>query len=142
NEELSIQAKLLPIPEQIFFKADSGLKIFINKKIKTELSANKLQSLTNDLKELEKAKVLVWQEDIHKEMEKERERFKQELDSLQVKLQRLQQTHQLKQIEIQGVIKSISQLDSLNLPVRVNIDSIRKEVEMELRGVKEAKKKE
>jgi ribosomal protein L20A (L18A) len=99
-----------PAPKPMHFRVDKGLTVVIN--------------------------ILHWQKNFAREMEAEKKRMALELMQIQMELQQEEHSIKLNSIQVEEVVKVLQSLDSLGIPVPVNIDSIMKEVETDLKKAK------
>lgn len=129
---LSTPSPEQPLSRQMQFSFDKGIKIRVDKNIKAELAQHDLQELAREFQKLENEKLVLWQDDLAKEMETELRKMEAELARVQVELEQQDIQVSVHVEHARGVIKSIEGLDSLGILIPVNLDSILTEVEKEL----------
>lgn len=125
-----------PAPKPMHFRVDKGLTIVIDSDFKTDLQSKAYREAAEEMKKLEQQNILHWQEDFDREMEAEKKRMALELKQIQMELQQEEHSIKLNSIRVEEVVKVLQSLDSLDIPFPVNIDSIMKEVETELKKAK------
>jgi hypothetical protein len=121
-----------PLTTQIMFRVDNGLKIIVNSDIRTELNQQKSRQFSKELQKLEQQKILLWQKDYDKEMAAEMRKAEAELKKVQKEL-----AEQNIQVEVQvqnalEIVNSLKELDSLRILIPVNLDSVMREVQIEV----------
>jgi hypothetical protein len=110
-----------PAPKPMHFRVDKGLTY---------------REAAEEMKKLEQQNILHWQKNFAREMEAEKKRMALELMQIQMELQQEEHSIKLNSIQVEEVVKVLQSLDSLGIPVPVNIDSIMKEVETDLKKAK------
>lgn len=119
---------------QMHYRIDKDLRLIMDEKFKERLKEKKFRRLSKQLQEAERKKIIVWHKDFSEKFQKDMERLKVELESLE-KLKQLEQLEKLEQLKNLEALKSLQSLKSLEalkyVPV-VNSDSIRIIVEKEL----------
>jgi len=127
---------------QMKFHVDNGLKIAIDANLKQDFDRKRFKKLQEEIKKMEKERIIVWRKNFREEMKKERERLACELESLK-NLKELEKLEALKGLEALESLEALKSLEVLqHIPV-INADSIRIMVEKSLEeaGVcKEGKK--
>lgn len=105
----------------------------IDEALKVELSRQELHEIEKKVAELEKLNLLRWQKDFDKQLERELQQVNVELARVEVILEELEYQQEEQKIKTITVIKSLQSLDSLAVPIPVNVDSILKEVQKQLK---------
>lgn len=131
-----------PLTTQVMFRVDNGLKIVVNSDVKAELDQQEFREISKEIQKLEKQKILLWQKDYEKEMAAEMRKVEEELRKVQKEL-----TGQNIKVEVQvqnalEIVNSLKELDSLRILIPVNLDSVMREVQIEVNAAqKKAEKK-
>jgi hypothetical protein len=125
--------KHLQLPRMMEFRCDNGLKIVMDSKIKTELSGQEFPELAVEVDKLEQENLLHWQENYEKELEIQMLQLEKSLEKMEQEIKNMEYDIDIRNSEILEAVKSIQILDSLGMPVPVNVDSILKAVEAELK---------
>lgn len=123
-----------PLAQKILFRVEDGIKVIIDDEVKAELSSRELHSIEKKLAELDKLNLLRWQKDFDKQLERELQQVNVELERVEVILKDLEYRQQEQKIKTITVVKSLQSLDSLAVPIPVNVDSILKEVQKQLKA--------
>lgn len=127
-----------PLTTQIMFRVDNGLKIVVNSDVKAELSRQEFREISKEIQILEKQKILLWQKDYEKEMAAEMRKVEEELKRVQKELAAQNINVEVQVQNALEIVSSLKELDSLRILIPVNLDSIMREVQIE---VNEAQKK-
>ncbi len=122
-----------PLAQKILFRAENGIKVVIDEAVKVELSRQELHDVEKKVAELEKLNLLRWQKDFDKQLERELQQVNVELERVEVILEDLEWQQKEQKIKTITVVKSLQSLDSLGVPIPVNVDSILKEVQKQLK---------
>lgn len=117
----------------MLFRVEDGIKVIIDDEIKAELSRRELHHIEKKLAELDKLNLLRWQKDFDKQLERELQQVNVELERVEVILEELEYQQKEQKIKTITVVKSLQSLDSLAVPIPVNVDSILKEVQKQLK---------
>ncbi len=122
-----------PLPKVMQFRFDDGLKIIVDDQLKTELTEQDFQEVAVYIEELEKQKILEWEKNFEKN-------FESRMKKMETSLEKMQREIEASEFEIQSLtaleaLKSIQILDSIGISIPVNLDSILREVEIELKKV-------
>lgn len=122
-----------PLANKILFRVEGGIKVIIDDTVKAELSRRELQEIEKQLAELDKQNLLRWQKDFDKQLQQEMQRVSVELQRVEVIVKELEYQQHAQKIKTITVVKSLQSLDSLAVSIPVNLDSILKEVEKQLK---------
>lgn len=122
-----------PLANKVLFRVEDGIKVIIDDEMKAELSRRELHHIEKKLAELDKLNLLRWQKDFDKQLERELQQVNVELERVEVILEELEYQQKEQKIKTITVVKSLQSLDSLAVPIPVNVDSILKEVQKQLK---------
>lgn len=108
------------LPRQIRYHVDAGIKIALDTRLKHALLKKELHSLSSELQQLQKEKLLEWRENYAEELQADMEELREELKSLKElkKLKRLGYLHQpgeLKELEKLKALESLEALEQLEV---------------------------
>lgn len=123
--------KLADQQVQMQFEFENGLKIAIDENLKQDFDRKRFEKLQQELKKMEKERIIIWRENFQEEMQKKREKIKIELESLH-KLKELEKLESLKGLEGLESLEALKSLEVLHYIPVVNADSIRIIVEKSL----------
>lgn len=123
-----------PIPRIMNFQFSDGLKIVIDSNIKSELKSKDLEEIAIEVERLEAENLVKWEEDYLENMEIRFKKLEKSLEKMRLELEN--QTLQPEDITVHAIqaVKSLEIIDSLGIPIPVNIDSIIMNVEKELQS--------
>jgi hypothetical protein len=122
-------------PYSMHFRIDEGLTVIIDSKMKMVFTGEAQREIQQELKKLESQKILLWQNDYASKMEAEQKQMAAELAKMQRELEELQNLPEMQTIKTEVVVRTLQSLDSLGIPVPVNVDSILKDVQKSIKKV-------
>lgn len=111
------------------FHFNDGIKIAIDPMLKERIGREEFAKLAQELKRLEKEKIVVWKDEYHKQMKKEMARVQQELKALE-KLQgienlkalgELKKLEALKELEARGYKSAAAKADSIRIFIKQEV---------------------
>lgn len=135
NEAMAEKRKALaPLQQSIsgtmVFRVEPDLTVTIDQALQNALSEKEMQKVAQEIRELENQQIIIWKKDLQKELQAQQKQMKIELRIMQQELEKLK-SMQIN-IVMPEIVKSLEGLDTLNIPIPVDIDSIMREVEKSL----------
>lgn len=124
-----------PSHYNMHFRVDEGLTIVIDSKMKMIFSEEAQRDLKQEFERLEKQKLLLWQEDYARRLEEQKKQIAVELAQMQQELEALKKLPEVYNFKVDVVVSTLQSLDSLGIPVPVNMDSILKETQKSIKKV-------
>jgi len=113
------------------FEVENGLRIAIDANAKQDFDHERFAKLHEEMKKMEKERIIVWRKNFREEMRKKRDKMKCELESLQ-KLKELEKLEAMKGLEGLEALETLKNLEVLQYIPILNADSIRIVVEKSL----------
>lgn len=142
NETMAEKRKeIAPLQQSVtgtmVFRVEPDLTVTIDQALQNALSQKEMQKVAQEIRQLENQQIVIWKKDFQKELQAQQEQMKIELRIMQQELEKLK-SMQIN-IVLPEIVNSIKTLDTLNIPIPVNIDSIMQEVEKSLEAAGEKK---
>lgn len=135
NETMAEKRKAIaPLQQSVtgtmVFRVEPDLTVTIDQALQDALSQKEMQKVAEEIRRMEHQEIIVWKKDFQKELQEQHAQMKIELRIMQQELEKLK-SMQIN-IVLPEIVKSVESLDSLNIPIPVNLDSIMEEVEKSL----------
>lgn len=145
NEEMLKKTKTFTekqsqLAENIRFQVENGLKVIVNAREEADISNNTLGQLSAEIQNLEKQKLIIWQKDFKEQMETQMKQMQEQLEQVQSEIENRHQVAKAQERTVIEITRAIKSLDSLQIPLPVDVDSILIKVHKELNEAEEEKK--
>ena len=142
NETMAEKRKeMAPLQQSVtgtmVFRVEPDLTVTIDQELQNMLSEKAMQKVAKEIRHMEHQEIVVWRKDLQKELQVQQEKMKIELRIMQQELEKLKSMEI--NIVLPEIVNSLESLDTLDIPIPVNIDSIMREVEKSLEAAGEKK---
>jgi len=118
--------------EKPIFHVHPNLDIAMDMEMKNKLKHDNMEDLAEKVRMLEEEKMLEWQENFEQVMEAKALKLEAEMKKLEHEINRIEFQELSDGKKVLHLVSSLAILDSIGLPIPVNIDSILQEVGREL----------
>ncbi|MFQ5603372.1 MAG: hypothetical protein ACE5HS_08905 [bacterium] len=127
------------LARKIRFRVKNGLNLALDTRLRPFMEEKEFQQVREEMKALEKERLLHWHENLSEELEREMTELRQQLESMQESLNELKDTQFLESLEGLEALKNLEHLKQIPY---IDADSIRKVVKKSLEeaGVRSRKK--